>query len=78
MMRMKSNGLVAVAVALVSLSLTACTKSSYKNTDAPDEFAVTRNAPLVVPPLVPRNFIAIICRLFPMHTPYALFRTANV
>jgi len=50
MMRTRSSGLVTVVAMLAALSLAACTKSSYKNKDAPDEFAVTRNAPLVVPP----------------------------
>jgi hypothetical protein len=37
-------------VALSLLALTACSKTTYKHKDAPDEFAISRNAPLIVPP----------------------------
>ena len=40
--------LVASGIALMA-SLSACTKSGY-NRDRPDEFAVARQAPLVIPP----------------------------
>ena len=51
MLRLPSNKFVLVSVvALTALGLTGCTKTTYKNKNSPDEFAVSRNAPLVVPP----------------------------
>lgn len=45
-MRIVTLGLAASAALLLS----ACTGGGLYNRDRPDEFAVTRNAPLVVPP----------------------------
>ena len=42
--------LVVAVVALAALGVTGCAKSGYKNKNSPDEFAISRNAPLVVPP----------------------------
>jgi|JI10StandDraft_1071094.scaffolds.fasta_scaffold101846_3 hypothetical protein len=50
-MRLGSNKFVVVSlVALAALSVVGCKKSTYKNSNSPDEFAISRNAPLVVPP----------------------------
>lgn len=46
MMKMKTLALAGVAVLLTS----ACTSGGLFNRDRPDEFAVQRQAPLVVPP----------------------------
>lgn len=45
-MRIVTLGLVAAAM----LTLPACTSNRMFNANRPDEFAVTRNAPLIVPP----------------------------
>lgn len=37
-------------VIAIALALTACSKNSVTNRGAPDEFAITKSAPLVVPP----------------------------
>ena len=39
-----------VAVVAIALALAACSKNSVSNRGAPDEFAITKSAPLVVPP----------------------------
>ncbi|MDZ7588203.1 MAG: DUF3035 domain-containing protein [Parasphingorhabdus sp.] len=45
---MRKLAMVAGAIALTSLS--ACGSSGFLNRDRPDEFAVSRQAPLVIPP----------------------------
>lgn len=40
----------AVVLGLAALSLAACGKGGLAGRNAPDEFAISRNAPLVVPP----------------------------
>jgi len=50
-MRLGSNKFVVVSViALAALGVAGCKKTTYKNSNSPDEFAISRNAPLVVPP----------------------------
>lgn len=39
-----------VPVIAIALALAACSKNSVSNRGAPDEFAITKSAPLVVPP----------------------------
>ncbi|HEX8580670.1 MAG TPA: DUF3035 domain-containing protein [Allosphingosinicella sp.] len=41
---------IALTVAAASLALAACGSSGIAGRDRPDEFAVARNAPLVIPP----------------------------
>jgi hypothetical protein len=41
---------ITLAVAAASLALAACGSSGIAGRDRPDEFAVARNAPLVIPP----------------------------
>mgnify|MGYP000897701059 CR=1 FL=1 len=51
MSRLPSNKWVVLSVvAIAALGISGCKKSSYKNSNSPDEFAISRNAPLVVPP----------------------------
>jgi hypothetical protein len=44
------NPNIALAVAAASLALAGCGSSGVLGRDRPDEFAVARNAPLVIPP----------------------------
>lgn len=44
------NGLTAALLAVTALGLSACGGGGLFNRDAPDEFAISRNAPLVLPP----------------------------
>lgn len=41
---------VVIATLGMASALSACGSTNYMNRERPDEFAVTRNAPLVVPP----------------------------
>ena len=46
-----SQGAMAIALVVATgLGVAGCKKTTYKNSNSPDEFAISRNAPLVVPP----------------------------